>query len=129
MGQGNDVRFMAMKTEAVTFTDYRIQFFDGHDLGDRQFADGQNKLWFKELQFCLQPGRAIADFILIGNPISAARVFSGETAAHCRHIDCLPESLFLQTDAGKPAKQRFACRPGKRPMDFDLPIARCLADQ
>ena len=129
MWQGNNIRHMAVKTEAVAFTNNRIEFFDGHDLGDRQFANGQNELRFEELQFCNKPFGAIVDFILIWHPIPTAGVFPGKTTTHRGHIDFLPERLFLQANAVKPAEQSLACRPGKRAVELDLPVARRLANQ
>ena len=85
MRQGDNIRYVVVKTETMSFADYCIELFYRHDLGDRQFTDGQDKLRFEQLQFGGEPFCTIIDFILLWNPIPAAGIFTRETTTTAKH--------------------------------------------
>ena len=129
MRQGNNIGAMLMETEAMTVADNAIEFCYWHDLRYREFTHRQNQLRFQELYFRCQPFTTVSNFITVGHPVTTPGIFTGKTSTHCRHINLAAKFLFFQTNAGKPAKQGFACCPGKRPVHFNFPVSRRLADQ
>src|SRR4051812_239292 len=48
-----------------------VEFFEGQELGDGQFADGNDEVRLKQIDLVVHPTRAVADFIRRRNSIAA----------------------------------------------------------
>ena len=129
MGQRDNFCAVAVKGDGVKFTDHIVEFFHLQQLADRQFANRQDQIGFKQIDFRLQPVPAAFDFGRTRHTIAALGIFTRKTAAHCGHVNTLPKSLFLKPDALEPFEHCFTGRPGKGFAEAAFLIAGRLTDQ
>ena len=120
---------MTGKGGADGLPDEGIEFLCGDELGDGEFADRNDEPRSEELDFALQPGGAILNFIWRRHAVTASGFFAGETAADGGHVDGGTKG-FLGHAGGimEPAEQGFAGRPGKGASKDRFLVARRLAD-
>lgn len=130
VGQGNEVKVVAGEGGADFLADEGVELLRGHELGDGELADGNDKPWFKELDFTLQPGGAVLNFIGGRHAVAAGGFFAGETATNGGHIDGGAENFFGHARSlMEPTEESFAGRPGEWPAEDGLLVAGSLAHE
>src|SRR5262245_35576266 len=79
------------------------------ELHDSQPADGNNKAWWQDFDFIINPRRAVANLVRSRNAVCAARIFSRKTAADGCEINFRSNCRFIH------------------PAEFFEPTKKCLA--
>jgi hypothetical protein len=115
MGQRNEFEGTAVVVQSKRSPDDFVELLESKELGDGEFADGNDQLWLEESDLVVHPGRTIPDLIRSRDAIAARRGFPGETAAHGREIN-LPANLFLTQLAEllEPTEERAPRGPRER---------------
>ena len=130
MGQRYRFGTVAMKGNGVKFTDHFAEFFHRYQLADRQFANRQDQVGFKQIDFRLQPVCAIIDFKRTRYAVATLWIFARKTAANRREVNPLASFILTPTQGRlEPFEKRLARRPRKGPSQFRLLIARRLTDK
>lgn len=130
VGQWDQIKGAALILDSEAASDDLIEFFEGQELGDREFANGDNELRSEKIDLVVHPGRTIPDFIRRGNAISTGRSFSRKTAADRSEVNFRANFFFgHRTELLEPAEQGAAGRPRERFPKHRLFHARRLADQ
>jgi hypothetical protein len=107
-----------------------IELFERKELRDGEFADRNYELGSKKIDFIIQPGRTIPDFIGRGDAVAAGCCLSRKTAANSCEINFGSHLFFVHsTELPEPAEKSAAGRPGKWFPEDGLFHARRLADQ
>jgi len=94
MRQRDQIHILPRTTDVKRAADDVFQFGALDELSDGQASDRNDQTRFKNRDFLIQPGRAIADFIRRRNPIAASGIFSGKTPTNRREINGRPDLNF-----------------------------------
>ena len=113
-----------------TPADHVFQFCRAEKLGDRQFADRDDKPRPQNFDLAIKPGRTICDFLRVRNPVASARSLAGKTTTDSSKVDfCTQRFLGESSCFLKPAEKRLSGGPGKWLVSDRFPHARRLPDQ
>ena len=130
VGQGNQVERPLSVPNSKGTTDYFIEFFEGKELGNREFAHCDNEMRPEKIDLVVHPGGTVADFVRRRNAISAGRRFPGETATNSGEINPPADLFFIHAaELIEPTEQSPPGCPRERLAEDGLFYPGRLANQ
>src|SRR5436190_24200269 len=92
--------------------DYLVEPAVREELFDGQFADGNDQLWFENIDFAFEPGSAVFDFVPGGNAVATGFFLARKTTADRSHVNTILKLFFGQMRrVMKPFEERSARGP------------------
>ncbi len=96
MRQRNEIITLAPVLHPEGPADDLVEFFDGKELRDGQFANGDNEARPENLKFVVHPTCAVADFVGRGNTIATGGSLAREATADGGEVDPLSHIRFTK---------------------------------
>ena len=130
MRQRNQIETMPGTPDFEAAADDRVEFRDRNKLRDRKFADRDDQIRLQDFDLCIQPRRAIANFLKRRDAIAASGRLAGKTAADRGKINSRSNFVFGCSDRFlKPLKKSATSSPGERFLQYGFAHARSLSYQ
>ena len=95
MRQWNQIEPMVRAFDIKFPTNHFFQFLAADELGDGEFADGNDQLRLEEIDFIVHPRRAIPDFVGRGNSVTSGSSLAGKTATDRGEINLGADLFFV----------------------------------
>lgn len=130
MRQRDEIEGLAGASHAKTAANHLVEFAQGNELRDRQFANRNNKPRLQDFELASKPRRTVRDFLRIRHAVTSARRFSGKTANDGGEINPGTDCGLVQPGGFlKPSEERFPRGMCEGALQHRLSHARRLADQ
>ena len=129
MGDWDGIHRALLKLDLVRKADNVGQLLNRENRGNGELPDGNEKLGLQNLDFSLEPTRAVFDLFCVRHAVAALWVLPWKTAADGGHVDAGPKRLLIETEGREPLEQGLAGGPGERLPELTLVRSRCLAKQ
>ena len=130
MGQWDHVECATVATQLEGPAYDFVKLLARNKLSDRKFAHGDDEPWLQEINFTIQPGRAILDLIRCRNAVSTRGRLAGKAAADCGEVNLRAHFYFTQmTEFIEPTEKCAAGRPGERLSQNRFSNTRRLTDE
>src|SRR5687768_6402301 len=85
--QGDQLEGSAVAAERERAAHDLVEFLEREELGDGEFAHGNDELRSQEVDFVIHPGRTIPNLVGRGDAVAACGSFAGETATNGREVN------------------------------------------
>jgi hypothetical protein len=129
MREWNQIESVIRPAGPKLSADHLLQFLAFNELTNCQSADRNDQTRFQNLDFFIQPGRTIANFVRRRDPIRAAWGFTWKTSADRREINLRADNGFVHpAKILEPAKKSPTRGVRKRPFQRWLARTRCLSN-
>jgi hypothetical protein len=130
MGKRNQIKSATLPPDLEGAAYDLVEFLEREELGDGEFADGNDELRSQKVDLVVHPGRAISDFVRRRDAVATGGSFSGKTAADCSEINPRPHLFFAHpAELLEPSEESAARGPCERFPEHRLLYSGRLADE
>src|SRR5437762_10146235 len=115
MRQRNQIEGASFVADPERSANDFVEFFERKKLRDGEFADGNDEIGLKQIDFVVHPTRAISNFVWRGNAVAARGRFPRETATNGREVNRRANSFLVHsTKFAEPTEERASGGPRER---------------
>lgn len=130
MWQRNQIEGMTVPANREGTADYFIESVEIEELSDGEFPHGDDQMRAQEIEFIVEPARAVPNFLRSGNAIATRCRLAGEATTNRREINvCADRWLIHSAELMEPAEQGASGGPRERATEDGLLHAGCLTNE